>query len=609
MDLGSIGEHLLRLALLLVGLLAPGFAWLRLLRLPASLAAAFLASAATIYALLLLFACLQVPITFWTLGAALAVLLGLAQLSPARGPTSWDASLGHLHKWDGWTVLYAVFWAIVGYRLINQPLTGPDVAFRWSWLAEQIVRTGGLDFYPPRSGLDFTHYYWAESIPPGVASLYTWAYACGDSAHPLWTSPVVALQLLSLHELLWRLGHRWGGERVARRAVMLAAACPLLTWSILIGQETGLLAVAVLGLVWAIHQLAEAGEPRWAVLVGLFGVVAASTREYGLAFSLLAFAVAWIVCPRRRPVWWAVAALPVILAWPVRSWIVTGNPFYSLDVAGLFPTNDIFVAWTSAFHREHHFSLSPESWRYLGRYALFWSAPALMGLVAAIGLCWRLREARILITFAGLSGVLWFLSVNHTAGGLFYSTRVLAPAFALLVLPAAYATVALVHSRLAQTLVTTALTLVMVESLPRTLVLPENPYSPATRWASAGREFVDSVREDEAQLVERLLAMKPRRILADDASLQRPFTLRGIEVVPLWSPEVAWLFDPQLDPRIVARRWGASGLRYVVVGKSGASREFLDRRAGWRAPYFQIKVVSEIGERLVLDVQVPPSSQ
>lgn len=143
----------------------------------------------------------------------------------------------------GWWPLYLLFWGIVLFRAVEQPLSGPDVDFRWSWLARQMLQTGTLDFYPPHRAADFAADFWPESIPPGIAGLYAWAYACAGEFTAMWTAPVVLLQFWALHELLWRLGHTIGGATIA------GAACPLLNWSLFIGQETGLTTVALLGVV------------------------------------------------------------------------------------------------------------------------------------------------------------------------------------------------------------------------------------------------------------------------------------------------------------------------------------------------------------------------
>jgi len=607
MDVPEFVETPLRLALLLAGLLLPGSMLLRALRLPWSLAAAFTASCGTLYVVVLALACTGGPISLVTLAGALGLVALAARFVPARKTTAQLASSFSCFSQMGWWLpLYLVFWAIVAYRLGTQPLSGPDVGFRWSHLAEQMLTYRTLDFYPPRSGTDFVRYFWAESIPPGIASLYAWAYACGGSTNALWTSPVVALQLLCLHEVVWRLGSRWGGEIVARRAVLLAAACPLLTWSFLIGQETGLAALAVGGLAWSLQHLGEADGRRWAVLAGIFAIVAASTREYGPAFAIAAVLGAILQGgSRRQTVLLALVALPVAAIWPVRVWSLTGNPFYSLDLGGLFPVNPVFAAWSGAFHAPHASALATTGdGRTLMRYLGLWALPATAGLVAlAILLGERLREARTVALLAGCSLLLWWWSLPHTAGGLFYSLRVLSPAFGLLVVCASYSLGRLAPGRIGRGVFAAAIALMLLESLPKTLVLPENPYQLAARdWLQAGRKFVGEVQEGESELVTKLgRAPGHERILSDNAGLPRALAKIGGTVLPLWSPDVAWLFDHNLRPEEIARRWKQAGFRYLVLAKSGPTPEFLRTEARWNTPYFTLLPATFTRDYVILE--------
>jgi hypothetical protein len=611
MHLPAYLEIPLRLALLMGGLLLPGSMLLRALRLPWSLAAAFATSAATLYVVVLVFAWTGAAISLVTLAAGLGLVALLARLVPARPSTTQiSSSFACFVQMGAWLPLYAAFWLIVAYRLGFQPLNGPDVTFRWSWLAEQMLQFGSLDFYPPRSGGDFVRYFWAESIPPGVASLYAWAYACGGSNQALWTTPVVALQLLAVHELIWRLASRWGGEVVARRAVLLAAACPLLTWSVLMGQETGLTAFAVTGLVWSLSHLRDDNGNRWVVLAGLFAIVAASTREYGAIFPVVAVAATvWLRAPRRQTWLLAAVALPAALAWPLRVWLLTGNPVYSLNILGLFKANPVFTAWNDTLRGPSSLALGTiASWQDLGRYLLLWALPAVAGLVALVMLLvQRLREARIVAVFVVLSLALWFVSVFYTAGGLFYSLRVLSPAFALLAVVASYGLAFWVQHPAAARYAAAGVALVLLESLPKTLVLPENPYRIAPReWPGAVAQFPTVVRNVNAALLAKVQPLpERRRILSDHAGLPRVFSAIGTEVAPLWSPEVAWLFDEKLKPEEVAQRWRKSGLRYLVLGKTGASANFMQAQARWRAPYFTLKPVAETETHIILEATVP----
>ncbi len=611
---GFIGIPL-RLALLLAGLLLPGSLLLRTLRLPWSLAASFAGSFVTLYLTVLLCTFLKVPIAFATLAGGLVLIcVALVQVhlrqKPVPPPVDPVGSFAAFTSLGIWTPLYLLFWAVVLFRLVDQPLTGPDAVFRWSFLGEQMLDLGSLDFYPPQTAEQFTHYFWPESIPPGIATLYAWAYACAGSKHALWTSPVIALQLLAMHEVVWRLAHRWGGDVAARRAVLLAAATPLLTWATLIGQETALMSVGVGGFTWCLLQQNERGAARWAVLAGLFAAAAGAAREYGLVFPLLALAAARLLKVRRSSlITLAAVALPLTLIWPLRTWALTGNPFYSLDLGGLLPGNPVFTEWIKHTRSLHGAGLFTSAGLFsLARYLALWALPALIGIVAVAGFFRNLREARLVALLAGGVGALWLASVPFTAGGLFYSLRVLSPALLLLAAFGGYALWVVETTPASRKLCAIGLALLLLEALPKTLVLPENHYrTPPADWLTAGRGFSDSVRAHEQELVAKLAALPDhQRLLSENAGLPRLLTPHGITVVPLWSPEAAWLFDRSLRPAEAARRAIHSRLHYLVLTKSGLGFEFLNQRAHWPAPWLKVTPVLETGTYAVFALNVTP---
>ena len=606
-----------RLALLLAGLLVPGAALLRALRLPRTLAGSFVTSAALLSTTVVLFALLRVPLTLLSLSLALTlfttvfVLWAHRQKNSAPPPPPEDTdSFAHFTTLGGWTPLYAAFWLIVLWRLGTQPLTGADVNFRWGWLAEQIVRLGSLDFYPPRTAAGYSAYAWPESIPPGVASLHAWSYLCGGSLRALWTSPVVLLQLLALHEFIWHLAFSWGGEPAARRAVLLAAATPLLTWASVIGQETALISLSVCALLFALLRWQKSRAPAWLAFAALVSATAASAREYGPVFPLLGLAVlALMRAPRPALLRFAALALPLAALWPLRTWALTGNPFFSLNLAGLFPTNPVFATWSAHFHTSARSALfTLETWRQVSRYLLLFAPAALFGAIALLLHARRgLREARWCFTCAAVCLALWLASIPFTAGGLFYSLRVLSPALALATAFGGYAIMAAATP--ARRLADTALAIALLATLPATLTLPENPcHLPLREWPGAARQFERIGAQSSAQLTATLQSLPGHnRILTDYAGLPHALTGTGITVVPFWSPEVAWLFDEKTPPAELARRWRESRLRYVVTSPSPAFLDFLHRHARWPAPLFAVQPVWHSDSYLIIEVITEPA--
>ncbi|HWA88231.1 MAG TPA: hypothetical protein VG710_18535, partial [Opitutus sp.] len=310
MDLLAFVLICARILLLLAGLLLPGAMLLRALRLPPSLGLSFVGSAVLLYTTGLALDLAGIPLSLAPLSAVLAVVtLALAWWGRDAlvAPSDAGPALAPFTRLGTLTPLFLLFWSVIAFLLIREPLAGPDTQFRWAFLPEQWLRLGNLDFYPPVSAHDFLSYFWAESIPPGVASLHAWAFACGESFAPAWTTPVTALEFLAVHDLAWRTGFHFGGNRAARASALLVAACPLLAWSLRLAQETGLTAVATLALAFTLapfvspapgqcHVLrdtpqAAPASASWAAAAGLAGALGALTREYGLVFPFLGIIV------------------------------------------------------------------------------------------------------------------------------------------------------------------------------------------------------------------------------------------------------------------------------------------------------------------------------
>ncbi len=623
MDAPDLLRLIATLTLLLTGLVLPGAALARALRLPVTVATAFSGSVLAIYTSLLALQFAGIAVTLATLSLVLAVITfaGAAAGRVVRGNDPHPADThGQVARYPfapfasmgGWTPLYLLAWAALILRAGQNPLAGPDIEFRWGFLAEQWLRQGSLAFYPPRSAADFTSYFWAESIPPGVAALHLWAFACAGQSAAAWTIPALLLQVLTLHELIWRTAERLAGIRAAQLATLAAAACPLLSWSALLGQETGLTAIALTGLAWALTGWRENGERRWLAAAGLFASVGAVTREYGLVFPVLAAAGVSGLRPDRRA--WLAFLLPVTvgLVWPARTWLLTGNPFHSLAVGRLFPVNERFVAWTTFDAAPLGAELrSPEGLLTLGRYFLFFAAPAVLGwLGVAVQLRTHPRLAGWGLGSIGAIIVLWVVSVPYTNGGLFYSMRVLSPALALGCLAAGIGAAHLTAPPRRSGLVPAgAMTVLTLGMLIPTLALPlDFRRNPWREWPAFHRATLGT-KDETVAAVERLRsasgpANRVGVILADGPGFQRRFAQTGLNVIPLWSPQADGLFNLTLAPAEAARRWQASGITHVVITKWQTNLDFFLQHSRCLRSPFVTRVAAETAQTRIYSVTI-----
>src|SRR5215207_3105437 len=128
--------------LLLAGLIVPGAAVMRALRVPTSIASCFAGSALALYATVLALQLGNVPISLGTLVAGLGVIIFVARFSARRHeeasspPPSLLTRTRNYTPLTGmgvWAPLYFLFLAAALWRAWHEPLAGPDIEFRWGF--------------------------------------------------------------------------------------------------------------------------------------------------------------------------------------------------------------------------------------------------------------------------------------------------------------------------------------------------------------------------------------------------------------------------------------------------------------------------------------------
>lgn len=567
-----------RILLVAAGLLLPGAGWALAWRWPLPWFAAGLVSALAVLAGVMGCAILGVPITAGTL----TVWLGAVAL--AGGILWWrrekESAPAEAVRREWWLALPAL--PLIGVaisRALTQPLSGADVDFRWNHLAELVVRTGRLDYYPPVSASDFTRYFWADGIAPLVSSLYAWTYlAAGDGAK-IWSAIPVLLQCVALLLLLHGLGKLWGGDRAGWFACALGGGTMLLQFAFGLGQETGLTALGAGGLVFYLTHWQGNRQARLLVPAAACAALSACAREYGALFLLAG--AGWVALAGGR--WRQIlgfalgaAVLPVI--WHVRNWVLTGNPLYAHDLAGLFPVNPVFHAWMQGYVATYGRTLAGFSgWCELGRLLLLSAVPAVFGLAAGAVL-WRSRPgwAGTLVVALAVT-VAWIGSVPFTAGGLFYSMRVLSP---LLVIGCAWGGAVLarwVPGRVHLAGLLLGLGLFGVDASLRAWTIPINPYAiPPREWPVAGYQMQRDFARDDLPFLTAMARQVSGRVLSESAGVQPVFQAQGRELVPPWSPEVAFLFSPGFQGDAVSRL-RARDFTHLLLKRAESSVDFLAR--------------------------------
>ena len=126
------------------------------------------------------------------------------------------------------------------------------------------------------------------------------------------------------------------------------------------------------------------GENIWLAAAGAAVVTAA--REYGwaiVATGLTAHAALIWTRERRwsRLAGWSLLAITA--TWYVRTWVLSGNPWLSLSMGGLFPVNLVFAEWLQGYRDIYGGTLTTVSgWGEIGRLWTLSAAPAFAGGLA-----------------------------------------------------------------------------------------------------------------------------------------------------------------------------------------------------------------------------------
>jgi hypothetical protein len=582
----------------LVGLVTPGLLLARLLRARAPLEAGLLLGHVVLVLVVLLLDGLGAPLRAATVLPALLLVsagLGLAvrrsgadrggPLLPPGGRRAWGLA-------GGVAALFLV-------RVALQPLSGVDVCFRWGWLGERLLEQRSLDFYPPTTPAHFRLYPSPEATPPLVQLALWLPWACAGEVLPRVSAVLVLLQWGALSSLAARLAAHLAPERseaAAGGAVVLLALCPLLLRMVGIGQEAGLTALALALAAYAVLTAEGPDELRAFGLAGLAAGAGALTREYGLAFCVCALAMAAVRGASRQALAALVAGSLVAAPWLLRAWWRTGNPFYDFDLFGLFPVNPIHLAMAREWREQLH--LTPAHLAPAGaELAVLAALPLLFG---AVGLA--AGRARLLALPAAMTAGLFLWAVPNADGGAVYTLRVLSAALVLLAAaggPALATAAAAVEARGRAT---------RLLGLGALVVFAGHTGA----WLLAFPKRLESVRLEEWP--GHLVATRP---LLTPPALRLPSALQGVvppgarfvsqsvyaqvafhdtawEVVPIWSPEVRFLFEEELPWPVALARLRALGIVGHVHMSSGTPDGWLVTRPFFLDAREHARLVAEV---------------
>lgn len=559
----------------------PGWLVARRLQLPQPLFAGFIGGAVTLFTLVLAADAAHLTLSprnaFIAWGALTATVLAVVWRGPAASsPVAGQTRSSWREHGPLFLPLLPVV-AVVVYRTTTQPLFGVDTVFRWNYLAEEMLARGTLGFYPPVIAADYEIYSWPDGIAPVVSSLYFWIYAVAGAARPAATAPLIWLQVGLVAAGVFAVARRMFSPRAGAFAVALAAGSPLLWWASAMGQETGLTALALLGLLLYLPASRETESTGAIVFAALAASLGALAREYALVLPVFGLALALTRrLTARAGGLFTLVALLATAPWYLRNAALTGNPLFNLGVGGWFPVNDVHH-WLNASY------LAELGWDHLPAEAprLIATHCGLALLGAGAGFAYYFRTALPLAAAGLLFGVLWFASLGYTAAGFMYSLRVLSPALTVAAVLGGAALARFIPGRAALAAAALGLGLVATDAALRTLTLPANVYRvPPHEWPTVGRALHDYHRRPVYAELARVAGRERMLVLGPNALLTRA----GANTLPLWSPEVRFLFDPTLPPPEIARRLRTANIGFVLLNTGSVNERFLARSAFFRDP-------------------------
>jgi hypothetical protein len=362
-------------------------------------------------------------------------------------------------------------------------------------------------------------------------------------------------------------------RRTAILAAGILAASPLYFRSVVLGQETGLTALSIAATIYLITSTRSDDAGPGMVLAGLAAALCALSREYGwIAVPVGVVALLWRRHSLKHVFLFIGVALLAGGPWYARTWIATGNPFYPLSFANL-AVNPIY----NGILQYYKSLLGAEYWSESDWLSAIWLvvASAPIQILAGVGggiLQFRKHGYLLVITLL-LAGV-WIQSVGYTSGGVLISARVLSPALVVLSVLAAAALDRVSRQWNWQTPVIAAVFLCQLWTAAFGVFYPTDPFAiPVSQWRY--RAFQNIPSAIEFQVADQLKSLLPEktRVLSDNGYLHAALSEKGIDVVPVWSPEVRFLFSESAQES--ARLLKSSGIGSVGYYRASLNTDYL----------------------------------
>ena len=535
--------------LLLIGLFLPGFFIARYLRHKLWWASGFTISLVVLFHSVFWVGVLGAGVHLWTVlpcliavSAAMAFLAkrppGPIETIPKRNFAALDRAL---------ILSSCLVGAVLLVHSARAPLMGGDMLYRWDFLAQRIFATGSFSYYPPLTPVDFKTYFYVDGIPPMVSFVHWWLYTSAGQYLPWLLCFFVAAQFGATLAFTYGAAEALFSRRAGVIAGAMLAGSTLFFRSVVAGQETGLTALSMAATIYFLVSAREPEDNRAIVSAGLSAGLCCLSREYGwVALIAGAIALAWRRQPLKQAAIFGAVTIAVAGPWYIRTWILAGNPFYSLRLLR-FPVNPVH----DAILQYYNAALGIQRWTagyWQNMFVLLILLAPCQFLIGVGGGFTRFRKHGYLLVTALLLIGVWLQSVGYTSGGAEASVRVLTPALVVLSIIAAGIADPLAERARGYAAVTLVIVACQIWAAGQGAVYPKSLLNlPAGRWFASAFPIVPP--NTEFQIRDQLVRILPpgQRVLTDGAYIHAALIDKGIEVVPVWSPEVRFLFSSSAE--------------------------------------------------------------
>jgi hypothetical protein len=452
------------------------------------------------------------------------------------------------------------------------PLSGFDTPWRWNFLSQQMLDFKNFDFYPPVRSMDFYKYSYPDAIPPLVSFIYWWIYSAAQNSDPLLSILFVLIQFFLCSYGTYVLSNVLCSTQAAIFALGFLLSSSIFFGSLFMSQEIGCIALATVSLFYFLIMAKKNDSLGFVASAGMAAGMGILSREYGFILIFLGLlALIWLRLGYKFILIFLILAIFTGSPWYIRSFFLTGNPFYSLNVGGIFAMNKVYneiMISYSALLGPNRFS--SEIITFIIQ-SIYYGASAHFTIGIAAGLYFFKRTGYLFISALILMAI-WFYSMNFTAGGYLYALRVLAPSICLLSVLAGIFFHKTVDNINLPKWMYIFLFFLMIRSFIYDITYPIHPFKiPFSKWyrsSLAPRDAFDP-RRGLSTIAEKLFPANSK-ILCDEAYSAAALSKSTIKAVSIFSPEVDFIFKSMNTPadtiKITLIRNHVLGILYSVKG-------------------------------------------